>query len=129
MDIQINSAKLTTEQGKDVSREKAIDYARQEVEEALSVFEIEPISATITLYTEGSKTDPVQKIDIKVVARNTVINQSAYSRSALRAINKAIPDLKRQMKKLKTKKIDKSRRDARDAKDAREKAAAEEPIV
>lgn len=126
MEIQVNSAKLTTEQGKDVSRDEVIAYARNEVEKALSVFEIEPISATITLHTEGSKSDPVQKVDIKVVAYNRVINQSSHSRSAIKAIDRAIPDLKRQMKKMKTKKIDKGRMRSRSAKDARHRAAEAE---
>lgn len=123
MDIQVNSSKLTTEQGKDVSRDEAIEYARNEVEAALSVFDIEPVSASITLYTDGSKHDPVQKIDVKVVVQGTVINQSAHSRSIIRAIDRAVPDLKRQMKKLKGKKIDKGRSRARNAKDARQREA------
>ena len=111
--ITVSSAKLTTEAGKDVSKQEAIDYAVSELEECLGVFDISPITAEITLSTEGSQNDPVQKVNIKVNIRGNVIKQSAHSRQIKKAIDRAIPELQRQIRKYKTKKIEKPRRVAR----------------
>lgn len=123
MNIQVSSAKLTTEAGKDISRDKAIAYAKAEVQNAIDLFELEPISAEILLYTEGSSNDPVQKIDVKICLPGAVINQSNHSRHITRAIDKAMPELRRQLKRYKSKKIDKCRKASRGVKDAERREA------
>lgn len=126
MDIKVISAKLTTEAGKDVSKEDAIEYAKSEVEKALALFDLVPTSIEIRLYTEGADHDPVQKIDIKVVLPGTAINQSAHSRHVTKAIDKAMPDLRRQLKRYKTKKTDKNRKASRDVRRFNEERAMRE---
>ena len=116
MDIQVKTAKLNPGANVTMTKEEAADYARERLEAATSVFEISPMTATIVLSTEGSETDPVQKCDIKLVIRNQVINQSAHSRSIKKAIDRAMPELRNQIKRFKTHKLDKGRENARNAK-------------
>lgn len=126
MDIKVISAKLTTEAGKDVSKDEAIDYAKAEVEKTLALFDLVPTNVEIRLYTEGADHDPVQKIDIKVVLPGAAINQSSHSRHITKAIDKAMPDLRRQLKRYKNKKIDKNRKASRDARRHDEEQAVRE---
>lgn len=126
MDIKVISSKLTTEAGKDVSKEEAIEYAKAELEEAVALFDLVPTGAEIRLYTEGADHDPVQKIDIKVVLPGAAINQSAHSRHITKAIGKAMPDLRRQLKRYKNKKVDKNRKASRDVKRYDEERAVRE---
>lgn len=124
--IKVLSAKLTTEAGKDISRDDAIEYAKQELAEAVDLFELTPTSAEVRLYTEGAEHDPVQKVDFKLSLPGAAINQSAHSRQITKAIDKAMPDLKRQLKRYKNKKVDKSRKASRGAKRHEEERAERE---
>lgn len=116
MDIQVKTAKLVLGSNVTLTADEVTDYVKQQIEEAVSIFEIAPVSAVVNLYTEGSEVDPVQKCDIKLNIRGEVINQSAHSRSIRKAIDRAIPDLRRQVKRYKTHKLDKGRANAREAK-------------
>lgn len=107
IDVKISKMEMTKG---DISftKETIVKYIKEKVEEALKVFDIKT-DTVVTVRTEGSRHDPVQKVDIKVIMNNNIINQSSHSRSIKKAINRAIPDLKQQMKKFKSKKIDKRR--------------------
>lgn len=113
MNITVNSSKLKLNNG-DVSftKEEAVKYIKEEVDHVLDSLGVDYI-VDIKLYTEGEDNDPVHKIDIKAVNSNNIIIQSAYSRNMKRAINKALPDFRRQLKRAKTKIIDKRRSDTR----------------
>lgn len=124
--IKVLSSKLTTEAGKDISKDDAIAYAKQELVDALDLLELVPTSAEIRLYTEGADHDPVQKADFKVSLPGAVVNQSAHSRHVTKAIDKAMPDLKRQLKRYKNKKIDKNRKASRGVKRYEEERAEKE---
>lgn len=113
MNITVNSSKLKLNNG-DVSftKEEAVKYIKEEVNHILDSLGVD-YTVDIKLYTEGKDNDPVHKIDIKAVNSNNIIIQSAHSRNMKRAINKALPDFRRQLKRAKTKIIDKRRSDTR----------------
>lgn len=125
MDITVKSSKLNTGANMTLTKEEAVEYVKAEIEEAAEVFDIQ-MSANVNLYTEGAQHDPVQKCDITVKLKGETIHQSAHSRSIKTAIDRAIPDLKRQIKRYKTKKIDKNRNISRNAKTRTRVIATEE---
>lgn len=116
MDIQIRNAKLNVGANATLSVAEASEYVSDEIRKAVEIFDIEPASAVVVLKTEGSADDPVQKVEIKLILGDNIINQSAHSRSIKKAIDRAIPELKRQVKRAKTKKIEKGRSKTRQAK-------------
>ena len=112
--INVFSSELHTGGNATLEKEDAILYAKEKVSEAIMLFDnIFPVTAHITLKTDGDMRDPVQKVDIALNMKGHVINQHAHSRSVKKAIDRAIPELKRQIKRYKTKKIDKGRKNAR----------------
>ena len=115
MDITVTASKLDTGANMTLTKDEAVEYVKAELAEVASVFNVN-MSAHVTLHTEGALHDPVQKCDITVTLKGTTLHQSAHSRSIKNAIDRAIPDLRRQLKKYKTRKIDKNRGVSRSAK-------------
>lgn len=111
-----------------MTKDEFIRYITGEVERICEVYDVKSASASVKLYTEGAEHDPVQKVDVRINMKGAVINQSAHSRSLKRAIDRALPDLERQVRKTVEKRRDKPRdaakRGRRDAKQSMLDAAA-----
>lgn len=120
VDVIVNAAGLVDNphNKSDLTRLEAKDYAIEQMHEILSVLDLEPISATVTLWTEGEDRDPVQKVSMKIVYRtiSQPIVQEAHSRSIKKAIDRCTAPMTRQVRKAKTKMIDKRRADSIQAK-------------
>lgn len=112
MDIKVSTAALVTNPKKcEMSREEAIDYAQERLEKVMSVFDMEPTDASVTLWTEGNERDPTQKVAMRLTYRtiDKPIIQEAHSRNIKRAIDRCVSPMTRQVRKAKTKLIDKGR--------------------
>lgn len=104
----------------DFDRSMAIDYATTKMHEVMSVLDVEPTSAVVTLRTEGADYDPVQKVTMKITYSKfgQPIVQEAHSRSVKRAIDRCVEPMTRQVRRKKTQVIDKRRQDTMQAKQA-----------
>lgn len=120
MDVRVTASKLQVEEGSAMSREDAVEYAQEQIEKVMSIFDISPKSARVVLSTEGSETDPVQKVDATLTMGRHTIVQSAHSRSIKKAIDRACEPLRRQVQRQKTRLTD-----ARRSEQARAKHRAE----
>lgn len=112
MEIKVSAATLVTNPKKcEMSREEAIDYARSRLEEVMSIFDMKPTNASITLWTVGEKRDPTQKVVMRLTYRtiDSPIIQEAHSRNIKKAIDRCVIPMTRQVRKTKTKLIDKKR--------------------
>lgn len=112
MDIKVSAATLVTNPKKcEMSREEAIDYAQERLEEVMSVFDMDPTDASVTLWTEGEERDPTQKVTMRLSYRtiDKPIIQEAHSRNIKKAIDRCVVPMTRQVRKAKTKLIDKKR--------------------
>lgn len=122
VDIHVVSSQLNLGGDRTLTKEEAVDYVKAEVIDICDKYELSPVTANIKLSTEGDPNDPVQKVMISLGTKGAVFNQSAHSRSIKKAIDRAIPDLDRQVRKAVHKRHDKPRNNARKARNA-EKAA------
>lgn len=125
MNIKVDISKLRVGSNKTLSEKEAADYVRNEIESACEVFELPVMNGSVTLSTEGQNHDPVQKCSIRITAKGKTFIQSEHARTIKKAIDRAIPQLRRQMKKYKTKKIDKNRNISRNAKETLESNKAD----
>lgn len=128
MEIRVNASQLNVGEDSTMTKDDAIQYVREQVEKAASIFDISPKSATVVLNTEGLQSDPVQKVDIDLVLGSKKIVQSAHSRSIKKAIDRACGPLRRQVQRQKTKVTDGKRFHAAALKHKSQAAAAETDI-
>ena len=120
MDVRVTASKLQVGRDSSMSRDDAVAYAQDQVGKVMSIFDVSPKSARVVLSTEGSETDPVQKVDVTLTMGRHTIVQSAHSRSIKKAIDRACEPLRRQVQRQKTRLTD-----ARRSEQARAKHKAE----
>lgn len=107
--IKIVSSQLDTGKNMEMTEDEARRYAGEQLKKTLDGLDVDPNDAIIVLSTEGAVNDPVQKCGIKLTIDGTVIKQSAHSRTVKKAIDRAIPDVRRQVNRMKTRRIDRKR--------------------
>lgn len=118
-EVIVNAQGLITNPKKcEMSRTEAIEYAKKRMDEVMSVLDLEPTNANITMWTEGEDRDPTQKVTMRISYRtlDKPIIQEAHSRNIQRAIDRCIDPMTRQVRRAKTKLIDKRRQDTRQTK-------------
>lgn len=118
-EVIVNAQGLVTNPKKcEMSRSEAIDYAKARMGEVMSVLDLEPTSASVTMWTEGEDRDPVQKVTMRIAYRtlDKPIIQEAHSRNIKKAIDRCVEPMTRQVRRAKTKLIDKRRKDTMQAK-------------
>lgn len=118
-EVIVNARGLVTNPKKcEMSRTEAIEYAKKRMGEVMSVLDLEPTHANITMWTEGEDRDPTQKVTMRISYRtlDKPIIQEAHSRNIQRAIDRCIDPMTRQVRRAKTKLIDKRRQDTRQTK-------------
>lgn len=118
-EVIVNAQGLVTNPKKcEMSRTEAIEYAKKRMGEVMSVLDLEPTHANITMWTEGEERDPTQKVTMRISYRtlDKPIIQEAHSRNIQRAIDRCIDPMTRQVRRAKTKLIDKRRQDTRQTK-------------
>jgi ribosome-associated translation inhibitor RaiA len=118
-EVIVNAQGLVTNPKKcEMSRTEAIEYAKKRMGEVMSVLDLEPTHANITMWTEGEDRDPTQKVTMRISYRtlDKPIIQEAHSRNIQRAIDRCIDPMTRQVRRAKTKLIDKRRQDTRQTK-------------
>lgn len=118
-EVIVNAQGLVTNPKKcEMSRTEAIEYAKKRMGEVMSVLDLEPTNANITMWTEGEDRDPTQKVTMRISYRtlDKPIIQEAHSRNIKRAIDRCIDPMTRQVRRAKTKLIDKRRQDTRQTK-------------
>ena len=123
MDINLSSAQLELGGDKTLTKEEAVDYVKNGLGDIIDTFELNPAKVNVKMYTEGDPNDPVQKIDIMLQTKGAVLNQSNHSRNIKRAIDKALPELERQVRKMKEKRRDKPRNAAKRGKQKMQEAS------
>lgn len=107
--ISVNASELRTNEKKcEMSREDAIEYVKQQVEEMIDIFGMRPVKVTVTMRTEGVDRDPVQKVSIKIMYKGMEdpLVQNAHSRNIQRAIDRTVAPMRRQVRRFKTEKVD-----------------------
>lgn len=118
-EVIVNAQGLVTNPKKcEMSRTEAIEYAKKRMGDVMSVLDLEPTNANITMWTEGEERDPTQKVTMRISYRtlDKPIIQEAHSRNIQRAIDRCIDPMTRQVRRAKTKLIDKRRQDTRQMK-------------
>ena len=118
-EVIVNAQGLVTNPKKcEMSRSEAIDYAKARMGEVMSVLDLEPTCASVTMWTEGEDRDPVQKVTMRIAYRtlDKPIIQEAHSRNIKKAIDRCVEPMTRQVRRAKTKLIDKRRKDTMQAK-------------
>lgn len=118
-EVIVNAQGLVTNPKKcEMSRTEAIEYAKKRMGDVMSVLDLEPTNANITMWTEGEDRDPTQKVTMRISYRtlDKPIIQEAHSRNIQRAIDRCIDPMTRQVRRAKTKLIDKRRQDTRQTK-------------
>lgn len=118
-EVIVNAQGLITNPKKcEMSRTEAIEYAKKRMDEVMSVLDLDPTNANITMWTEGEDRDPTQKVTMRISYRtlDKPIIQEAHSRNIQRAIDRCIDPMTRQVRRAKTKLIDKRRQDTRQTK-------------
>ena len=118
-EVIVNAQGLVTNPKKcEMSRAEAIEYAKERIGEVMSVLDLEPTNANVTMWTEGEDRDPTQKVTMRISYRtlDKPIIQEAHSRNIQRAIDRCIEPMTRQVRRTKTKLIDKRRNDTRQTK-------------
>ena len=118
-EVIVNAQGLVTNPKKcEMSRTEAIEYAKKRMGEVMSVLDLEPTHANITMWTEGEDRDPTQKVTMRISYRtlDKPIIQEAHSRNIQRAIDRCIDPMTRQVRRAKTKLIDKRRQNTRQTK-------------
>lgn len=118
-EVIVNAQGLVTNPKKcEMSRTEAIEYAKKRMGEVMSVLDLEPTNANITMWTEGEERDPTQKVTMRISYRtlDKPIIQEAHSRNIQRAIDRCIDPMTRQVRRAKTKLIDKRRQNTRQTK-------------
>lgn len=118
-EVIVNAQGLVTNPKKcEMSRTEAIEYAKKRMGDVMSVLDLEPTNANITMWTEGEDRDPTQKVTMRISYRtlDKPIIQEAHSRNIQRAIDRCIDPMTRQVRRAKTKLIDKRRKDTRQTK-------------
>ena len=121
--INVNARDLDVGSNATMSKDEAVEYVKKVILDAIDLCGRDATSAEARLMTEGSETDPVQKVRINVSFGKDVVAQSAHSRSIKKAIERAQNDLNRQVVKLSTKKTDGKRKDLRKSKQEMNAAA------
>jgi ribosome-associated translation inhibitor RaiA len=114
MAVKVNASNLKIEDGNQtLDREQAIEYAKTETAKILESLGYDNTETTITLKTEGQQGRLVQKVETKVVTNGVVICQQAHSRSLKKAIEKTLPELKRQLSDNKARRVAKKAKERR----------------
>lgn len=115
-EVIVNAQGLVTNPKKcEMSRTDAIEYAKRRMGEVMSVLDLDPTGASVTMWTEGEDRDPTQKVTMRISYRtlDKPIIQEAHSRDIQRAIDRCVNPMTRQVRRAKTKMIDKRRKDTR----------------
>lgn len=112
VNVNVNAASLVTNDKKcEMTREDAIAYVSGKCRDIASTLDTMPTSIYVTIWTEGERRDPVQKVIIRFTYKNlnAPIVQSAHSRNVKKAIDRCVSPMVRQLRKMRTRNIDKRR--------------------